>query len=308
MAAQSSQKDIWDKVDIIVKGLSAILVSGFIGFYAVFVQEANRLEETARQEANRIEETKRQEENRKVQTLIQLINSREESDADLRGRMFDTLLKNFFNKGDPESQIVALEMIGLNFRNTLQIKPMFNQLDRQLTRDLLENPENQTLSQQRAMLRKAARAIIRDQLTQIDIANDGDVCQLKLNFFTDKVPKFADCFASHAFRLVYTGSDSVRIQAYKPPEIDLNLNPQQQVPDQNNMVPQGGSFSVTYYDMPMSDYTQLSGGALYYSLVLLDVKNGEAELAVAVLPPIDYSSRKAYQFDQMVDEWIHEPY
>lgn len=300
MAAETSKKDAWDKADIIAKGLAAIVVSGVIAFYTIFVQEENRLQLS-----------KNQEENRKVQTLIQLINSREASDSNMRGKMFDTLLNNFFNKGDPESQIVALEMIGLNFRNTLQIKPMFNQLDRQLVKDSKADPGNETHAELRALLRKAARAIIRDQLNQIEIASGGNVCKLKLSFGTELEPKFAKCFSSHAFKLVDSSSDSVRIQAYKAPEIDLSLTDQAEIEKQNKWIPQGASFSVTYFDMPMTDYTQLPDGSLYYSLVLLNSKDGEsgeAEVAVAVLPPVDYSSGKAYQFDQLVDEWIREPY
>lgn len=62
---------------------------------------------------------------------------------------------------------------------------------------------------------------------------------------------------------------------------------------------------MTYFDMPMTDYTQLPDGSLYYSLVLLNSKDGEAEVTVAVLPPAVYSSGKACQ---LVDEWIMEPY
>ena len=65
MVAETSKKDAWDKADIIAKGLAAIVVSGVIAFYTIFVQEENRLQQSLNQE-----------ENRKVQTLIQLINSR----------------------------------------------------------------------------------------------------------------------------------------------------------------------------------------------------------------------------------------
>ena len=108
-----SKKDVWDKLDILAKGILVLVISGGIGFYTTVVQEEKRI----LQEENRLALSKEQLFSNEAETLIRIFNQREISDTSLRSNMFEVLLQHFFSKDDPESQIVALQMIGLNFRD-----------------------------------------------------------------------------------------------------------------------------------------------------------------------------------------------
>ncbi len=298
-----SKKDIWDKLDIIAKGVLALVVSGGIAFYTTVVQEENRKVENTRQLESRQFQFEQQQKDRRAETMIRLFNQREESDSNLRSKMFDTLLNNFFTK-DTESKIVALQMIGLNFRTTLQIKPMFNQLDRELNKRLWNESDNEETLRLKDLLHRSARTIIRDQLAQIENAAGGSVCRLTLDMIDDEGPGSALCLQNRAFELMSTGDGVVTIQAFEE-DLDAPLDDGDPYSgwkaNQNN-------FAITYYDMPMVDFTRLTDvqPPVYYSLVLLKMDTGRAELAVAVLPTADYSSRNAYKFDELVSDIFSE--
>ena len=322
MPGEPSKKDIWDKIDIVAKGILAIVVSAGLAYYTSVVQEDNRQAQFQiqrqdqnfrfdQQEKNRRAQFESQQEDRKAETLIRLVSSREASDSSLRSRMFDTLLKSFLNENETQSQIVALQMIGLNFRDTLQIKPMFEHIDRQLDEEFTKdcnNPENVALKRR---LHSAARTIIKDQLLQIELSEEGYVCQISLDYGAQAKRIDSDCVLNLAFELVDPDPahppscsdqvlpDTVRVQAF-----EKNFDKAKKYPDDESKhwVRQGRPFNVSYFDMPMVDYTRLGGAR--YSLVLLDINDRGAELALALLPPDDFSSRNAYLFDQLLSQYI----
>ena len=125
---ERTKKDFWDIVEVVGKSVLAIDVTGGIAFYGIVVESRLKEEERARADLAAA--------NREAQTLIQLVNARESATANLRAQMFKTLLETFFDPKSAESQIVVLELIGLNFRDSIQIKPMcFQFVEAQVLRD-----------------------------------------------------------------------------------------------------------------------------------------------------------------------------
>lgn len=271
------QRDVWDKLDIIFKGLVAIAVSGALTFYGIISQQSR---------------ADREREDRSAQMLIQLVNARESANTQLRSNMFNTLLQHYFRQNDFRSQIVVLELIGLNFRDAIQIKPMFEQLDRDFA-DVTVAEDHRY----RSMLRKAARNVVRDQLDQIRLSADGHVCEAVLK--TGEIIR-PGCFPMLAVKLVSVDEAGVRVQ--------INSNQGQLLFDDD--LENGDSFSVGYYDMPMVDYTSIAvtSESMRYSIVLLDADpdRGTAEIAVAVLPVDTFSSRDTYLFDELLARYLND--
>ena len=286
-AGEPKKKDIWDKFDILAKGVLVLMVSAGIGFYTTVIQEENR-----------IELSKQQLFSNEAETLIRIFNQREISDSTLRSNIFKVLLEHFFSKEDPESQIVALQMIGLNFVDALQIKPMFYYLDRQISQEGKDEFEEEYLKN---MLRGAANTIIQNQLLQIENAEGGAVCEITLTISDDPPPRIADCFDGRAFKLTGINSDSVTVQPYI-----IEYKEGDGTAGEFNTVfkPAGDGFSVTYYDMPLIDYTRLPLAKTYFSLALLRIQDDSdsAKLALATLPNTEFSSRGAFNFDEKVNE------
>ena len=288
-AAEPSKrkKDLWDILDVFAKSVLAIAVTGGIGFYSIHVDQRLANDEKRRAEIA--------ENSRRAQTVIQLVNARESANANLRSQMFSTLLDHYFKADDLDAQIAFLQLIGLNFRDAIQIKPMFERLGRQL--DLVDAADREA---HHRLLRQAARSIINDQLAQIDIAPEGATCELSMRIGDISTP---DCFPLLAVKLRDVEADAIRVRT--------NISGGQRLDPSE--IEEGNTFSVNYFDMPMVDYTRMVvGDSLFvFSLVLLETEpdesnrnNGRARVAVAVLPDQRFNGRFAYQFDDLLKDFI----
>lgn len=226
--------------------------------------------------------------NRRSEILIQLLNAREAADSNLRARMFEALLANYFEDPDERSQITILEMIGLNFRDAVQVKPMFELLDIELKRKKID----------RAPLRQAAKAIIADQIKEIRHARNGGVCSYEFAEGDEKTP---ECFPRLTVKLIEIAEEGDAIK--------VRVNSKDGALLDKAEIDNGDKFSVTYYDMPMTDYTIIAQGRVSsrYSIVLqtLDLKAKKAKIAIAVLPINSFSTQQEYKFDEAMDEFLN---
>ncbi|MCI5224728.1 MAG: hypothetical protein D3924_19175, partial [Candidatus Electrothrix sp. AR4] len=111
-------KDKWDKLEIIGKSLAGLFVSAAIAFYGMYTGE---------------KQFKIAEENRKAQIIVQTMGNRESASADLKAKMFSTLMAHYLKKQDsPVNQRIILELIGLNFQEHLRLKPLFEKLEEEM--------------------------------------------------------------------------------------------------------------------------------------------------------------------------------
>ena len=262
MVGSTDKKDWWDRFDIVAKGIIALFVSGGLTYYGMVIDGRRADAEN---------------EDRQARTLVQLVSAREQAATDLRARMFDTLLQNYFSKEDPLSRIVALELIGLNFKNTIQIKPLFEQLNRQFIE--IETDEARRGIQ---MLRRAAKRLIKDQLIQIGLAEEGMVTRETL-----PVGGELPGLISGVRMLVHSlDEDGIRILVERD---DVQ-----------------SSFHVTYYDMPLVDFSVDDDSGLKYAVVLEEARPGvqEADIAIAVLPQESFSAQNTYRFDELLSRFI----
>lgn len=259
---KTKKKDVWDKLDIIFKGLIAVGVAGGVALYTTYIENARRAEEAERRHA---------------ESLIGFVNARENAMSNLRAQMFSALMEHYFQKDDPKSKLTALELLALNFRDSVQIKPLFQQLDDELS--------NNSPKMKRA-LRSAAKRIVQDQLKQIEMA-DGSVCELRITLSKDQTDT-PDCapFVAIGLRKIVDGSVFIETSFLQAELFG------------------GGkkTFSVTHFDMPMTDYTilRMRDNLTAYSLALISTnsKNNEATIALAVLPSSSLNRQNSHLFDQ----------
>jgi hypothetical protein len=138
---KNTTKDIWDKADVIVKASATLLVSGAIALYGITSEK---------------KKTEIAEENRRSQIIMQTMNSRETAVADMRAKMFDTLMTHYFvgpggESPNEKNKLRILQLIALNFQDNFQLTPLFEDLYASLG----NNPEA------KGELRKVVRAIAR---------------------------------------------------------------------------------------------------------------------------------------------------
>ena len=81
-----------------------------------------------------------------------MMGRREEADSALRKDMFQSILSTFVSstpggRGDPEAQVLNLELLAYNFHESLDLGPLFKHVQRQLTSKApaARDPKDQTL-------------------------------------------------------------------------------------------------------------------------------------------------------------------
>src|SRR5262245_47813827 len=121
-ADSPKSKDVWDKLDVIAKIVTAIVVSAGIAYYGIY-SENRRVEQA---ESSQKGQNAQAETNRQVQTAIQLLTNREAVTADMRTKMFGDLIQNYLKGRDAKSKIVIIELMALNLEHVFQIRPLFD--------------------------------------------------------------------------------------------------------------------------------------------------------------------------------------
>lgn len=274
------------KLDTWIRGL----ISGILGTaIAVSISASITLSGQKAEE----EKTRRAAEQRKQETLIQLVNSRESSDSDLRAQIFNTLLQHYFQEKDYRTQIAILEIIGLNFRDALHTKPMFERLHLEI-KEKAENPKEMLEA-----LRKASGRVIADQLQQIKQSIEGDVCEIEYQVGQmPSKPQKPRCFQDLAISLIGIKDDHILVQTNSKDGVLVDENGETK----------GDDFAVSFYDMPMVDYTSVAskGTVWKYSIVLkeIDQKDKTVKIAIANLPELSFSASEEYKFDEMLKRYL----
>lgn len=258
----------WAKADVIVKGLGLILISGAITFYGYYTE--NKREST---------QFKIAECSKRYDVFMRMMTSREAAEADMKAKMFDTLMEHYFKKEDKRIQVLFLRLIAYNFQEYLNLKPFFENLDSEL-------PEE---SKEKEQLLKAAKNIVKNQVNSL-VSNGGNSCEIDLQI-----------------------DQEIPVQFYDNPQLELPLRlklvdlKNNQITVSTNPKDQDG-FTVTYYDMPFVDNSRL--GELRYSIVLLDtnVEKHMAKIKVVAFPQHYYCVRDRLRIDKKIGDFLEETY
>src|SRR5262245_49350420 len=119
MENEKKYKDFWDKVDIVLRPINGILTAlavALLGYYTSSVLRQSEVRET----------------NQRVYT--ELMSSREQAESGLRKDMFLSIIQTFLrpDSSGVEAKMLNLEMLAYNFSESLNLKPLFAHVDRQI--------------------------------------------------------------------------------------------------------------------------------------------------------------------------------
>ncbi|MDP1621328.1 MAG: hypothetical protein Q8M08_03225 [Bacteroidales bacterium] len=150
---ETSKKDRWEKADIILRPVGALITALTIAF--VSYAASNYL-------------SKNQEKEAKTKLYTELMTKREDSESALRKDMFNSIMNNILNdkaKVSLDEKILQLELLTYNFHESLNLMPLFEYLNRSI------NDEIRDLVLRKAYKRrliKMSRAIIAKQLSSLE--------------------------------------------------------------------------------------------------------------------------------------------
>lgn len=264
-ARSESRVRVWST--ILISGLATVLLSVYARWSDERAQERARSAEKAR-------------------VAIELVNAREKASTELRAKMFESLLQNYFRDSHELEQITILAMIALNFRDAVQIRPMLELLNYRIS----QNPDEKERTQLQSDLRRAARLVIKDQLEQIRMSKDGEVF-------------YATISTSDSVR-VHCGPDTSLTLAGIRDDFTIELQA-----SRDNGSSTEKHFEVSYLDMPMVDYKIVRSAAAEpwrYAVVLQDVSvdRQSADIAIACLPVSQVGAERRYAFDELLEKYL----
>src|SRR5262245_35978899 len=112
-------KDFWDKIDIVFRPLNGLLTALAVGLLGYYTSNVLRQRET-------------RETNERVYT--ELMSSREQAESALRKDMFVSIIQTFLRpqSSSLEDKMLNLELLAYNFHESLNLKPLFVHLQKQI--------------------------------------------------------------------------------------------------------------------------------------------------------------------------------
>jgi hypothetical protein len=275
-----NQKDFWDKVDIVIRPVNGVLTAlavALLGYYTSNVLRQSELRET----------------NQRVYT--ELMSSREQAESGLRKDMFLSIIQTFLAPGSagPEAKMLDLEMLAYNFHESLNLKPLFSHMDRQIA--LLSGSEKQSYL---IRLNQVAKEISNRQLLLLEQVGGKFSRTVDLEKF--RASRGGLELEPEKLKLDNTEREfMLSVMDFNPERRELRMELGVRTPQESSSV-QRRTFIVGYYDFPMIDNTRLSKDQRA-AVVLNQINEGGADLTLVYFPGSYASLREKVSYDEVVE-------
>ncbi|HET8946199.1 MAG TPA: hypothetical protein VFQ07_04390 [Candidatus Polarisedimenticolia bacterium] len=266
-------KDLWDKAGVLLQpvggGLAALAVA------VVGLRGSQVLNDRQAAETN-------------ARLYSELMSRREEAESALRKDMLVSIIQSFLRPtaGDLDSLVLNLELLAYNFHESLNLKPLFLDLQRRLAK--APEPEREEF---RARIDRVAREITARQLFSLEGHGDSFRRSIDLEEL-EKTGRFGLDLEPEEVQV-----DNTRVVvALRVLEVDRK---QQQIFVRLTVSsPEGGAeltdsramFSVGFYDFPLIDNTRLANGQRC-AVTMSAWSKTNADLSITCFPG-EYASLK----------------
>jgi hypothetical protein len=276
-------KDFWDKTDIVLRPLNGLLTALAVALLGYYSSSVLRQRDTA-------------ETNSRV--YAELTAGREQADSALRKDMSLSVMQTFLRPETAgiDAKMLNLEMLAYNFHESLNLKPLFAYMDRQIaeTNDPAK-PSYVTRLDQTAKEITTRQLVLLEQVGQkFSRSIDFEKFHPEKEGPLELEPQKLTLRGIHReFALSVVAIDPKR----KEMQMELTVrNPSDPSSGQRVM------FHVGYYDFPMIDNTRLSNDQRA-AVVLNQFEPGVAADVSLVLFPGSYSSLKEHvSIDEVVEK------
>jgi len=284
--ADKPDKDWWDKAAIIlhpVGGLLAALAVAGLGFFGSQFLEKRQAEET------------------RARFYSELISKREEADSALRKDMFMSILQSFLKPESTsiEDRILKLELLAYNFHESLNLKPLFTQLDTDISRSAASGKRDQM-----DRLEKIAREVARKEMVVLE--GVGKSFEQTVDF--EDVAKSPGGLALEPAKLTLNGID--REFAIVVKKVDVNRK--EMLVRLEVRTPRGplgdydtdeAEFWSGFFDFPMIDHTRLSRDQRC-AVVVRNFGKSSARIALVDFPGSYASLKEKPYIQEMIKDLL----
>lgn len=274
-------KDLWDKVDIILRplnGLFTALAVALLGYYTSSILRQRETRET----------------NERVYT--QLMSSREQAESALRKDMFVSIIQSFLRPQSAtlEDRMLNLELLAYNFHESLNLKPLFVHLSKQIAASSEPNK-----AEYYTRLNQVARQITTRQMVLLEQV--GRKFGRTVDF--DKFKASPGGLELDQETLSLDGTDRefmLSVLEIDPKRRELTMELGVRTPKESPIV-RRLTFHVGYFDFPMIDNTRLSRDQRC-AVVLDQFSDSSAELTLVYFPGSYASLKEKVSYDEVVEK------
>lgn len=299
--ASPKPRDKWDKIAIILQPLGGLLTAlavAILGFWT-----SNYLRQREGREAALRERMQTSDTNARLYS--ELTSRREEADSALRKDMFTSIINSFLREGPatPEQKMLNLELLVYNFHESLDLKPLFQHIQREVR-------SNAKYAEYKRRLFQLAESVIQKQMLVIQDggqAFDATIDTKALGFPSDTagetapVPFVAKDLSVEGIlrnvRLEVLGADSDLEE--------VHLRTTVRTAEANRVDTSATEFWVGHFDFPMIDNTRLPHDQrLAVVLNNFDAKRGVADVTVALFPGKYAGMREKPYYDEVLTKLL----
>jgi hypothetical protein len=236
-------KDFWDKISVVLQPLGGLLTA--LAVAVVGVKGSQVLDRRQAAETN-------------ARLYSELMSRREEAESSLRKDMFVSIIQPFLQPrpGDLDTRVLNLELLAVNFHDSLNLKPLFLDLQRRLA--VSNHPDRVEYVKR---VNRVAREITARQLFALEGHGQSFRRTLLLDEL-DKSGRFGIPLDSESIDVEGRRCDvSLRVLDIDRRQQQLRLRLEVKGTEgSTDSTDLRAVFDVGYFDFPMVDNTRLTNG------------------------------------------------
>jgi hypothetical protein len=273
MEEMPRKRDLWDKIGVVLQssgGLLTAVTVAVIGLVGSGYLKDRELSDT------------------NTRIYLELTSKREESESALRKDMFVSIIESFLRPGAAtlDERVLNLELLSYNFHESLNLKPLFVYLERQINSS--KDPNKKDYQDR---LYKVATEISRKQMLVLEGAGQKADRVIDFENFKQNPGGFPIEPATMTLNDI-TRQFSLYVLSADLKNHQVNVRMQIQSPkDGDGNVETGAvEFAVGYFDFPMIDNTRLPHDQRA-AVILNAIEESSADVTLAYFPG-SYASLK----------------
>src|SRR5262245_4645164 len=230
------------------------------------------------------------------------MSRREEAESSLRKDMFVSIIQSFLQpeKGGLDAKVLNLELLAYNFHESLNLKPLFLDLQRRLR--ISRDPERE---EYRRRINRVAREITARQLFALEGRGESFRRSIDLEEL-DRAGRIGLALEGEAIRVGSIACDvALRVVEVDRDQQQLRVRLEVRSPEHGSEVSDArATFDVGFYDFPMIDNTRLANG-LRCAVTLSAFSPASADVAVTCFPGEYASLKDRLYYDEVIEKLQH---
>jgi hypothetical protein len=282
------QRDGWDKAAIILQSLGGFVTAAVVAMLGIV--GSGYLNEKQKIDTN-------------VRLYTELMSKREEAESALRKDMFTSIIDTFLKPQAPslDVRVLNLELLAYNFHESLNLKPLFVNIDQQISQST-----DSRKKEFRERLNRVAREITRKQMVVLEGAGS----KFERKFKLANVPTSKKGLPVELDEAVLSLEDIQRefrvyIMSVNPDTQELHLRLEVITPEQpaSAFATNSVEFWVSFYDFPMIDHTRLSHDQRV-AITLSNFEDGYANITTVYFPGAYAGLKEKPYYQEVVKELL----